>query len=1046
MEKSNYFENETFVLLIKAYKKFKNQALYDKTDLRAKKVISEFEFVDNENSESVLTEIHNKLYKIALKVEDGSILEKIDKNSVSAVYFPKLTTENKNDIVVEKVMLDYHIDDIFLVYLIGFAWIIKYGGYLDYMLGENIYGNRLKEDFIFEIDKKTYSTSTYKQYFRQFSQWRDNAIDTVINLEKSDKILVNLDLKNFYYNVNIDWIKLEDFLESFNGFDMESCCIHNYVKRIIYSYSNLFPSVKGLPIFFPPSKILSNWALIPLDNIFKDKSFLYYGRYVDDIVFVMESDDTDINSIIFNNDILSRKFKMVLNDNRLDSIIINHILLSSIISGEQRKKLLELYRLIQKTDIILDYDCFYKDKGYIINQIKESVTDIPIDVEELFRLIISSDSLVNYTVLNNEYSIQKEKLKVFKFNKDLDKNLQIEKLKSEMSNNTSDFNFLPEFDGKLNLNRLFTAIKGVLKFRDMEEISLNRYEFSKFIGQLSIDVEMYNQSYEYNDRYKEYVDFIINVLRGNVCLENRLQWEKIFNVLFKMNDYNSIKLFYGNCMNAIKNIEVSRDVYLYDLKDKPTNEELREKIVDSLNEYLSVSLSSGVSVSYNLDIGIDFDINLSKKIKKANLSTYNNVLSPIENYLTNYNDFSNYKLSLSPKFISFDDIQFFEISKILYKSKQSDFTKIDYDELYRKFIIINYYYNIETDIPENDYFFLNNLKVSLGSQSTSFTLLNEMNLFGKNSIQDYLKDFKVAISSIKIDECSLLDNLNYQIKHPKKFKYSHKEVSQLKEIINQSVSNNVNMLIFPETSINLPNLAILRRNSKKHNIAMACGTKHIISKGTAYNISWMLLPFEKKFISNGREIIIRNLLVIPRTKNIYSPLEEIMIDQLGLKTPQKMYPLLSWDKYFKFEWNDVKFTLYNCYEISNIHHRAIFKSEIDIFIAIEMNRDISYFSNIVESMVRDMYCYVAQVNIANYGDSRITQPTNAYELDLAKIKGGENSFIIVVKLQIDKLRLAQNNRNYTANSTLLKKYLNSKDDCDKNKKHETSWKPVPGKY
>jgi hypothetical protein len=1044
MENKLYFDNELFVLLLKAYKKLKNHSLYDKTDLRAKKVISEFEYVDSENSEVVLTEIHKKLYRIALEIESGNILNRVNENSINPLYFPKTTMENKNDIIVEKIMLDYQFDDIFLCYLIGFAWIIKYGGYLDYMLGDNIYGNRLKEDFILEIDKKTFSTSTYKQYFRQFSRWRDNAIEKVIKLEDTEKILVNLDIKNFYYNVDIDWKKLEDFLETFDGFDMESCYIHRFVKKVIYIYSSLFELEKGIPIFFPPSKILSNWSLISLDYVFKDSSFLYYGRYVDDIVFVIESDDTDINSIIFSNSILSKIFKMKLDDNKLESIVIT--LLSSNITREQRVKLLEFYQRIHNASIEIEYDCFYTDKVQVMRQISDSVKEAPISAEELFNLIISSNTLINYTILNGSHTIQKEKLKVFKFNKDLDKNIQIEKLKSEMGNNTSDFSFLPDFDGKLNLNKLFTAIKGVLKFRDMDEISLNRYEFSKFIGQLSIDIEMYNQSYGYKDRYKEHVDFILNVLQGNVCLENRLQWEKIFNVLFKMNDFNSIKHFYNNCLKAIENIQVTSDVFLYDLKNKLVGEELRKNIVDNLEEYLRISLSSGVSVNFNLDLKINFDNNLSKKIKKANLSTYNNILSPIENYLTNYNDFSNYKLSLSPKFISFDDIQFFEISKILYKSRQKDLSKIDYGDLYRKFILINYYYNMETDISDNEYFYLRNLIVDRDSDSTSFSLKYDMNLFGENSVQEYLKNFEIAISSIKIDECSLLDNLKYQIKHPKKFTYSHKEVSQLREIINQSISNNVNMLIFPETSINLPNLAILRRNSKKHNIAMACGTKHIVIKGTAFNIAWMLLPFEKKFISNGREIIIRNLLVIPRVKNIYSPLEEIMIDQLGLKTPQLMYPSLSWDTYFRYEWNDVKFTLYNCYEISNIHHRAIFKGELDIFIVIEMNRDIQYFSNIVESMVRDMYCYVAQVNIANYGDSRITQPTSAYELDLAKIKGGENSYIVAVKLQIHQLRLAQDNRDYTTNSVLIKKYLVASDFCDKRKNRNTSWKPVPGKF
>ena len=111
-----------------------------------------------------------------------------------------------------------------------------------------------------------------------------------------------------------------------------------------------------------------------------------------------------------------------------------------------------------------------------------------------------------------------------------------------------------------------------------------------------------------------------------------------------------------------------------------------------------------------------------------------------------------------------------------------------------------------------------------------------------------------------------------------------------------------------------------------------------------------------------------------------------------------------------------------------------------------MNRDISYFSNIVESMVRDMYCYVAQVNIANYGDSRVSQPTNSYEMDLAKIKGGENSYIVVIQLEIDELRKAQAKTNYCVDKALISKYQEAESKCEEKATHKTSWKPVPGKY
>ena len=76
----------------------------------------------------------------------------------------------------------------------------------------------------------------------------------------------------------------------------------------------------------------------------------------------------------------------------------------------------------------------------------------------------------------------------------------------------------------------------------------------------------------------------------------------------------------------------------------------------------------------------------------------------------------------------------------------------------------------------------------------------------------------------------------------------------------------------------------------------------------------------------------------------------------------------------------------------------------DMIVAVESNRDVNYFGNIVESLARDLHCYFVQVNTSQYGDSRITQPTKREEQNLISVKGGLNQSLLIGEIDIQALR------------------------------------------
>ena len=71
------------------------------------------------------------------------------------------------------------------------------------------------------------------------------------------------------------------------------------------------------------------------------------------------------------------------------------------------------------------------------------------------------------------------------------------------------------------------------------------------------------------------------------------------------------------------------------------------------------------------------------------------------------------------------------------------------------------------------------------------------------------------------------------------------------------------------------------------------------------------------------------------------------------------------------------------------------------------NKDINYFSNISESVSRDLHCYYVQANTSYYGDSRVVEPRETLYQNPVRVKGGENDVIIKHVLKIDQLRQFQ---------------------------------------
>lgn len=229
------------------------------------------------------------------------------------------------------------------------------------------------------------------------------------------------------------------------------------------------------------------------------------------------------------------------------------------------------------------------------------------------------------------------------------------------------------------------------------------------------------------------------------------------------------------------------------------------------------------------------------------------------------------------------------------------------------------------------------------------------------------------------------------------YKYLNIERKNLiSKILNEGLRNKCDLIVFPEVSIPWQWMNTIREFSQKNDIGVICGLEHQTNnKETVYNYCLVILPQKSK---NG----FRDCYINRRNKIHYSPKELEYIRGKFLHEPT----LLS-KEICIFYWKAIYFTVFNCYELADISLRANLAGKVDLIFAIEFNKDVNYFSSIVESLSRDVHCYVVQVNSSKFGDSRIIQPSNSQSKDILKIKGGSNSVLITGEVDIQKLRKFQ---------------------------------------
>ncbi|RYZ91630.1 MAG: RNA-directed DNA polymerase [Proteobacteria bacterium] len=105
---------------------------------------------------------------------------------------------------------------------------------------------------------------------------------------------------------------------------------------------------------------------------------------------------------------------------------------------------------------------------------------------------------------------------------------------------------------------------------------------------------------------------------------------------------------------------------------------------------------------------------------------------------------------------------------------------------------------------------------------------------------------------------------------------------------------------------------------------------------------------------------------------------------------------------------DFHFGLLICSELTNIKFRSEFRGYVDAVFVPEWNQDVETFNSLVESAALDIHAFIIQCNHRDFGDSRIRAPMkDSWARDVVRIKGGLEDYYVVGAIDFHALRQFQ---------------------------------------
>lgn len=680
--------------VLAAYKKLKHYYYHDNTSLYVREKIATFEAqIDGQDDfeKAFLTE----MAKLAKTISSTSIAEfkAIFAETINYRVTPKTFKKKRPTIITnyhpdansKLTRVNFLIDAEIIVHLITVLWLMKTGHILSPQIEQSNYAYQLElegddEEYDDLVRPVVGGLRLYKPYYLQYQKWRDEAIEEVKRLveNKKNAVLISLDIKDYYHSVKVNLDNLEKQVLNCLTVNDDAKQIQRLfalMKLIHAVYTEKLGHVKTLPqystgetvlpIGLLSSGLLSNLYLSDFDKEVKDQlNPSYYGRYVDDLLFVFSNTQVNHDAVYPVNDFLIKYF--------VDRKLFNYNL------ENFRAHYPRWIKGQQSTDDKIAY--YY-----------ESPDTNQMDDVELCQVLNEAKKMEFYFVSKPDLVIQSDKV-MLQYLDYKESPAAINKFKKNLEENRSEYRFLPEedeVDSEFDEEAFSLQYNdSINKLRSIKEYSEDKYGASKYLAN-----KIFASSFSDEKPDRKTTKQILTFFKGEVGLDFYTLWEKVATYFIINGQVKDLFQFYKQTSVAINKI----DSLYYEEKNRA--QMIEQAIKGDLQYYLYLSIATPLALNPDLlsdnwlkefTFGYIYDNirDTASDIRKANMFRHFTLPIPAINY-TRYaknttNSLINIDLNklddgdlvidgrlklLAPRHVHFHDINILEIYQTIGKIK-----------------------------------------------------------------------------------------------------------------------------------------------------------------------------------------------------------------------------------------------------------------------------------------------------------------------------------------------------------------------------------------
>lgn len=850
-------------MILGAYQKLKSYYYYDKTILYNKMRLATWESNENEMNLRI-NELAIFLSSIETSCDDDYL--RLLMSGIGFIPMPKAfkdeppvynLLQNKTSANNDLDKVNFFIKAPVELMILDTIWMLMISkiAFEQGSILPEAYANRIKNQIILPshdlfdgIDFQ--SNRLFIPYFKQYTAWRDNAFHIVKDRYEAaqDSILISLDLKGYYYSVAFKFDSLPELL-NYDDRLITLAPLTRIIEMVYMAYTSEMKKYRDairanflikeciFPIGLLSSMLLSNLYLQQFDKAIKEYiQPSYYGRYVDDIMILMER---------------TKEMTISIESILHESLVKNHII-KPIGSDE--------YQTISPANLVFQKEkmrCVYFDHtepDAMIKLLCEANSTQPSGVELMPDINISQKSFDE-----SAYSLGQQtgplKVRNFLFTTN---NYAATLFVNDLIRTSKSVNIKE----KEHQDYLTVQINQIIKFYS----GTQAIEFrSAWINVFTLI--LVNQRYDFFCLfYNQIKTSIMNI--AAISIDSIVQ--------------GKVEVIRDRVQDAmIEQLNLSVSIALAPMSIPLVAQRIDEEFVRK-----------------RMDVDLTSVFQDAKDIRNANMFNSHVLSFPLINYIVD-NDagvnslieaepkdvadlvlcdrntlpLNQRKVMLSPRFIHLDEICM--LNFLVNFTSGGAPSASNLHQLINKFYEINRINSKLEGLVEE----------SCGEPQESQLNLQEIKI---NSIrQDRFHKLRIAIASICLDEST---DIIPTIQDPKHDLTPQKK-SELYALLNEAVRNQADMIVFPEFFLPVDWLEEVYTFSRKNSIAVISGLRYIIHDKRVYNYLAVVQPSSSRF---G----FRYALPLIREKNHYAPAEFKILNDYGIEckdpTPPRTH-LIEWN-------------------------------------------------------------------------------------------------------------------------------------------------------